>query len=457
MSEIRNWIEAILYGGGSHRRFTQDGPVLPDVWTKYLEEVLRKQPDERVAVLIEPHFDSNPALVASRMRERLGSRFDLTQTVYNRTVVSSWLTLEDLVLGVVPLTRWYADIAEGRERAADRKPKFDGLLPSVRQMWDDLLHADREGYSFPKLLAFVRVAGIIAYYRAFARNQGEPAAAREELQNAIDELRASDEDRCRAGRDRIAKMAVEGWLSFAQGKLPDPPAKSRGKKKEGSDSPIYAVNRNRQVLFALTHSVKTVKADAAKRLFEIDCKSVTWAIIDSGIDAMHPAFVNHAELDATDADSKKRPGLVGKLGDLGRLNVSRVVETYDFGYIEELLMGNESALPERYCWKDARLGKSALKEIATRVKRSRAIDWELLKPFLRIEHDADYAKSRPTDGHGTHVAGILGADWARDDDVRLPHDRVALRALQDRAHRAHRQPFDHRPERHHPALRRRRR
>ncbi|MES5481537.1 S8 family peptidase [Bradyrhizobium sp. INPA03-11B] len=416
MSEIRNWVETILYGGGSHRRFTQDGPVLPDVWTRYLEEALKDDPDDRVAVLLEPHLDSTPAIVSKRMSDRLKDRFEFTQTVYNRTVVSSWLSLADLVLGVVPLTRWYCDIAEGRDSAAASKPAFDGLLPRKGQMWDDQLRPEREGYPFPKLLAFIRVAGVIA---RCAGDRAGKADVRAAIHSAVDEIRSSsDEDRSQRGGEKIAEMALEGWTSLLGGRLPDPPAKPR-KKDDGSPCPIYAVNRNREVRFALTHSVKTVKADAAKRLFEIDCKPVTWAIIDSGIDATHPAFVDQVALDAKGLAAKKRSEDVDRLGELNRLKSSRVVETYDFGYIEELLLGKIEALPQRYRLKDSKFETTSLNEIATRIKRSRAIDWEVLKPFLRIEHDATYLDAKPTDGHGTHVAGILGADWARPGGERL--------------------------------------
>ena len=33
----RDEIDALLYGGRSSPRFTQDSPVLPDVWMKYAE------------------------------------------------------------------------------------------------------------------------------------------------------------------------------------------------------------------------------------------------------------------------------------------------------------------------------------------------------------------------------------------------------------------------------------
>src|SRR5947207_3214621 len=132
MGEIRNWVEAILYGGGTHRRFTQDGPVLPDVWTSYLEQALEGSSERRVAVLIEPHFDSNPAVIARRMKGRLGADFEATQTVYNRTVASSWLHCAELVGAVVPLTRWYLDIASGRSgrEGGNTATKFDGAIPS---------------------------------------------------------------------------------------------------------------------------------------------------------------------------------------------------------------------------------------------------------------------------------------------------------------------------------------
>jgi len=293
MSESRNWVEAILYGGGGHRRFTQDGPVLPDVWTQYLEESFVAGPEQRVAVLIEPHFDSGPTVIAKRMKERLGDAFDATQTVYNRTIVSSWLRFAELIRSVVPLTRWYADIAAAR--AVRDQTEFDGSLPSKNQMWDDLIRSEREGYPFTKLLAFVRISGVIAYCNSIS-GSADRGAAKLELAKAIVDLLSRDEKNSREGREQLAKIALEGWTALLGNNLPDPPGKSRTRNREGT-SPIYAINRNREVSFALTYSVKTVKADAAKRLFDVDCSGVTWAVIDSGIDATHPAFMDHEALD----------------------------------------------------------------------------------------------------------------------------------------------------------------
>jgi len=41
------------------------------------------------------------------------------------------------------------------------------------------------------------------------------------------------------------------------------------------------------------------------------------------------------------------------------------------------------------------------------------MDWGLLEPFLRIMHDHDYPV--PSNGHGTHVAGILGGADAENN------------------------------------------
>jgi serine protease AprX len=51
-------------------------------------------------------------------------------------------------------------------------------------------------------------------------------------------------------------------------------------------------------------------------------------------------------------------------------------------------------------------------DLARSLIRGRAVDWDLLEPFLRIPHSpADEYCAPRFDSHGTHVAGILAADW----------------------------------------------
>jgi hypothetical protein len=58
--------------------------------------------------------------------------------------------------------------------------------------------------------------------------------------------------------------------------------------------------------------VRTVKVDAALRVFEIDTSRICWAVLDSGIDLRHPAF----------HDAKGR---------------TRVRESYDFTRVRRLI------------------------------------------------------------------------------------------------------------------------
>ena len=41
---------------------------------------------------------------------------------------------------------------------------------------------------------------------------------------------------------------------------------------------------------AVSRSVPAVKADAARRLFNVDCSEIAWAVIDSGIQGDHASF-----------------------------------------------------------------------------------------------------------------------------------------------------------------------
>src|SRR4051794_2343876 len=58
----------------------------------------------------------------------------------------------------------------------------------------------------------------------------------------------------------------------------------------GGPPVLWAVNRNRPARPAIWRSRVTVKADAATRLFSLSCRTLCWAVLDSGVDATHPAF-----------------------------------------------------------------------------------------------------------------------------------------------------------------------
>ncbi len=199
--------------------------------------------------------------------------------------------------------------------------------------------------------------------------------------------------------------------------------------KEPGEQPaeyyLWRVTRNRTAELAINHSSLTVKADAAKRLFDISCKKITWAIIDSGIDREHEAFKNHS-LDDSDTHD----------------NNSRVIRTLDFTNLRDLLdpsinsnlnQENETNadkkakpyndlvknLVERRWAKGSKKTKKEIKqdvekEVSTlhqRINKGQDVDWETLEPLITDNHP-----KKPLNDHGTHVAGILGADWREDDE-----------------------------------------
>ena len=46
----------------------------------------------------------------------------------------------------------------------------------------------------------------------------------------------------------------------------------------------------------IDRSSRTVKAEAARRLFNADGRDIVWAVLDSGIDADHPHFQTYSTL-----------------------------------------------------------------------------------------------------------------------------------------------------------------
>src|SRR5688572_974308 len=93
----RSVVRTVLYGAGSQRRFTQEGPVMTDVWTGYLDQL-----GGRLKLLVEPWDETAAADVAKYLRKAMGPAFGETRTVYNRTNVATELTLDELIAYGLP-------------------------------------------------------------------------------------------------------------------------------------------------------------------------------------------------------------------------------------------------------------------------------------------------------------------------------------------------------------------
>lgn len=225
-------------------------------------------------------------------------------------------------------------------------------------------------------------------------------------------------------------------------------------EREKTRNAVWMVNRNRTADRAVMTSRQTIKADASIRVFDVAGDNITFAVIDDGIDATHAAFYfdPKADPDAQEDDGAE----TGRAGDAGtdtmapaaagatsasrrgkkkahsektkvvpafpvdRLKKSRVIATYDFTVIRDILVGIEIDRERRAKFRCAlrSMAEKRLDDLTKRMRRriedARNIDWDIVERMIRVTHDGDYFL--PSGGHGTHVAGIMAADWERSED-----------------------------------------
>jgi subtilisin family serine protease len=224
---------------------------------------------------------------------------------------------------------------------------------------------------------------------------------------------------------------------------------------------VWLVSHDRTATTAVWRSTLAVKSDAAQRVFQLDCSNLAWAILDSGIDARHPAFWGR--------DVREQPRLTGDGPEKRKLRAdetgaewpkrSRVKATYDFTRIRQLLNTDNDELrlaiktlkanlkerpndPRAARWQrdldfwakfrsENPNARGEGRQLRKSLRTGRAIDWDAIKPFIEVPHTAaDYES--PRHEHGTHVAGILAADWRTfdwevgDDPHPGEHDLVGV-------------------------------
>jgi hypothetical protein len=403
----RDLMEQLMFGGGRTRRFTQDSPVLPDVWLEYARQQGDGQSFPPVKLLLTPYRDTTAGDVRTVLRERLAAERKtaawrafghdaavVPRVVYNQSTVATTLYFEDLVRAVFPLTEWWRrnssrwGLNQLQQPAAQRR-----LAEALRDPEHPRMSAGPNGARrrLPAdVLWLVRVVGALALVR---KGQALPPVFTDP-------------------NGGVERATADHWLPLVRvvAELLEglTPVAGRAAKAR-----VYVVSLNREATLTVSRSALAVKADAARRLFEISCRNLAWAIVDSGIDARHPAFQDGA------AARTKRNG-----AGLAR---SRVRATYDFTQIDVLLDPDTADQPkklEKRMKGNARKAKeleAQIAELNNALNSGRAIDWALIAPLLEIPHDDGYVA--PQNDHGTHVAGILAANWKqKDSDNQLEED-----------------------------------
>lgn len=416
----REVLEQLMFGTGRVRRFTQDSPVLPDVWLDYAgvagdwdewdDGTGENEVRERKKLLITPYKDRGAGDVRKEIVKRLPEdEIEPARVAYNQTTVAARLRFRELIRIVLPMTDWWA--------------RIDSELPMKKLATEPYLAALTEAVADPEHAPPLELKKKISGKRA------------ERTASSSDQKPADDVELVRFQPALLWTMRVVGTLAIIQDGRPLPAgfrggkgvaAANRGAWKQvvaaflgliegvetGRDtSRIYSVSRNRMATPALVRSALAIKADAARRLFNISCADITWAIIDSGVDATHPAFRMRKGVDGTPSPD---------------IYDSRVVRTYDFTQIDLLLdprtQDRAPVLRKRLAEEPGQDLQTQIADLRAALESGRQLDWKLLEPLLRVPHEpGKYVE--PKVDHGTHVAGILGADWrARESRGALRED-----------------------------------
>lgn len=415
MSLPRSVVEWLIYGKPGARRFTQDSPILPDVWIRFAEK-----PAEPLELILTPFRDATAGAVAVALRRQLGEQFGKEVAVrarigYIQSNVAAQLSFSETVRVVLPMTSWWMQrvlkgwstyLAEWEggtlsQHLSERLAEFERGPQDEKRIFplqEPTLAREQaiSGRLSKEFLWMLRIVGWIAWART---HRSPPLSA-----NAGETV----ETWCRE-HGPSPQAAVAATLALLAEGIPKP---------VGDKATIFQVNRNRPAYFAVRDSRLAVKADAAQKLFDVHCDQLAWVVVDGGIDATHPAFR------LCDPDTGRRYPEPFERTKAGVANRTRVLETYDFSIVRDLVNPSRltpAALPPHL---RQRLGEGsaagvrpldALKDLKKRLQLGQDVDWGLLAPLLKVPHEPESYWFFPQD-HGTHVAGILAADWRKRED-----------------------------------------
>jgi hypothetical protein len=422
--------------------------VLPDVWIQYGEN-----PKAQLDLLLTPYQGGNSADVSAGILSRelrlslkreqkarpqggKSRKGAAPEVAYNQATVAVRLWFEDLVRVVLPMSVWW------NERVFKKEATGKQAMPGTA-MPDTSARSDA-----PKHDWLMQMLGVESERQFLAQALDNPAILRGT--DSVSPLQESVRWRQRVTMDILWMLRCIGTIALAgeadvrqtedvwpeflntpreQNPDPDSPATRervayyrrivdkvaelmRGLVVDsGGRALVYSVCRNRKIKTSVWRSRVAIKADACTRVFDMNCKDISWAIIDSGIDATHPAFrkVNPASTSPEDRLYECPFDTDPKTGK--PRNNTRIIATLDFTKIRDYL---NPETPNKTEVGRAKLSPQDAQQLKRSLITGREIDWALLLPLIQVPHqEGKYVP--PVHEHGTHVAGILGADWRKTD------------------------------------------
>jgi hypothetical protein len=399
----RALVEFILLGPEDDRRQLQDSPILGDVWLRFAEQPGRSDvpPITRLELLITPYKDQPAGILASTLLDKMPDDAE-PNVAYLQGVVAAKLSFREVLRYVVPMSYWWAEkgvakiVAEYRADTEKFRRDLESTIETARRWAAKQIFATKQDFDARR--RYMTLAALILW--AELQPQHDEYEKKWDWRTQIDYILDGMQ------RD------LDGVIHEINISVPQPDEKFPAKL-------VFTISLNRRAMAALTKSVPAVKGDAARTLFSVDCSEIVWAVLDSGVDASHPAFAT-------------------KKGDC-----TRVKRAFDFSRIRQIVsldnLRNRKAREDRVQTllaqpnlkhpPSAADASKYLEQLADEAKRGRPIDWELVERLIEIEplHKA----SKPEFHHGTHVGGIIAA--SRDGAKTAGYKAVEAKALADAA------------------------
>jgi len=383
---MQTLIDLVLLGPAGNRRQLQDSPILGDVWIAYASK-----PSDPQDLLITPYTNMPASRVASDIMDGI-KRLDLKRTAgqaadiaYLHGFVAARLFFREVLVVIIPKTSWWWNRKVSSKRDPytpdDLRKKVETVMKWLRANNEDIQTFDvRDFDDFSPWDRYAVLAGILLLI-----GKKKKIKSSADLEDVVDP-------------DAVIKEI-------------DDLMKDINKERLSEDHKlVYQISLNRKVMPAMDMSVLTVKADAAKTLFKVRCNDISWAVIDSGIDGRHPAF--------KDKEGKNRIrgaydfSLIRKIVSLAPTDT----RTNEFkARLKTLVHDRKNELAEDLSDKEA---IEILKELAAEnASRNRPINWDAVEKLIKIKPE-----TKPRSVHGTHVAGIIGAnsEYPREQDDEQP-------------------------------------
>ena len=282
-----------------------------------------------------PRISSSPPIrmrrrlrLRARFSDRGAGRLKGAMIAYLQGIVAAKLRFQEVLRVLVPLTQWW-ELRKIPNKLEEDDP--EKIRARIRRLLDpNRFRAARMQVAgertplayedFSALDRYIALAGLILW----VGKQSRP----------VEKLELIEVEKVFPKYESKIDEIVNGMLAIYETIKADSAElaiNQRSRKPQEDEEPanplIFQVSLNRRASPALHELVPAVKADAARTLFAVECDKIVWAVLDSGIDETHDAFLTRQ------SDGKTRRTRIRKTFDF--TNIREIVSSENAGANEE--------------------------------------------------------------------------------------------------------------------------